>query len=538
MKIINPVLKGFNPDPAICRVGEDYYIAVSTFEWFPGVQIHHSKDLINWRLVANPLNRVSQLNMMGNPDSGGVWAPALTHHDGQFWLIYSDVKQNMGPWKEVKNYLVTCETIDGQWSEPIYMNGSGFDPSLFHDEDGRKWFVNMIWDHRRYKHPFGGIILQEYCHKSQKLIGPKKNIFAGTDIGLVEAPHLYRANGYYYLITAEGGTKWEHAVTVARSKNIDGPYELHPQNPILTSYFDPHNPLQKAGHASMIQTPEGEWYLAHLMGRPFMINDGKWTQNRGFCPLGRETSIQKLYWKNDWPYVVGGNSPSVEVEAPNVASVVWEKTYPVRDEFKNGKLNHHFNTLRVPFEGFGSLTDRPGYLRLYGKGSPTTVFTQAMVARRWQSFYFRAETKVFFTPENFQQQAGLMNYYNTANWNFFHVTANDAGQRVLDIMFRDNGPSAQPLGEAGQIVIPEGVEGVTLRVDVAKETYQYSYSFDGENFVAIPMRFESHKLSDDYIQNAGFFTGAFVGMHCVDVSGDDMPADFEYFLYDEGMGDV
>ena len=204
--IQNPILTGFHPDPSICRNGEDYYIAVSTFEWFPGVGIYHSKDLKNWRLVSRPLNRISQLNMMGNPDSGGIWAPALSYSDGKFWLIYTDVKVTDGQWKDCHNYLVTCDTIDGEWSEPIHMNSSGFDPSLFHDGDGRKYFVNMMWDHRTNSHPFYGIVLQEYNPKEEKLTGKKEVIFKGTDVRLTEAPHLYKINGYYYLLTAEGGT--------------------------------------------------------------------------------------------------------------------------------------------------------------------------------------------------------------------------------------------------------------------------------------------------------------------------------------------
>ena len=185
MKIINPILKGFNPDPSICRVGEDYYIATSTFEWFPGVQIHHSKDLKNWQLIKHPVERESQINMRGNSDSGGVWAPALSYSDGKFWLIYSNVKVVEGDvFKDVNNYLITCDTIDGEWSDPIYLNSSGFDPSLFHDEDGKKYLVNMVWDYRSYNHRFYGISLQEYDHKKQKLIGDSKIIFKGTEWGL------------------------------------------------------------------------------------------------------------------------------------------------------------------------------------------------------------------------------------------------------------------------------------------------------------------------------------------------------------------
>ena len=267
--IRNPVLPGFNPDPSLCRAGDDYYIAVSTFEWYPGVRIHHSRDLVHWRLAAHPLNRPDLLFMAGDPDSAGVWAPCLTYSDGLFWLVYSDVKVVDGDaFKDVANWLTTCDRIDGDWSEPVYLNGTGFDASLFHDDDGKKYLLNMVWDHRPGNHRFGGISLQEYDHASRSLVGRRKIIFPGTDLGLTEAPHLYKWDGMYYLLTAEGGTGYEHAATLARSRTIDSGYEVHPGNPLITSWHDPRNPLQKAGHASIIQAGNGTWYLAHLVGRP------------------------------------------------------------------------------------------------------------------------------------------------------------------------------------------------------------------------------------------------------------------------------
>src|SRR6516164_8767195 len=225
--IRNPILPGFNPDPSICRVGDDYYIATSTFEWFPGVQIHHSRDLVNWRLVRRPLERASQLDLRGEPDSCGVWAPCLSYADGKFWLVYTDVKRFDGDFKDTHNYIVTAPAIEAPWSDPIYVNSSGFDPSLFHDDDGRKWFVNMVWNHRPGNNRFAGIVAQEYSPGEKKLVGDRGNIFKGTPLGLTEAPHLYHRAGYYYLLTAEGGTAWNHAVTMARSRNLLGPYELH-----------------------------------------------------------------------------------------------------------------------------------------------------------------------------------------------------------------------------------------------------------------------------------------------------------------------
>ena len=243
--IRNPILPGFNPDPSIVRVGDDYYIATSTFEWFPGVQIHHSRDLVHWRLLTRPLTRASQLNMLGDPDSCGIWAPCLTYADGLFYLIYTDVKRYGrtsqagaagASLRDFHNYLVTSPRIDGEWSDPVYLNSSGFDPSLFHDDDGRKYLLNMLWDHRPGQNRFAGIVIQEYSASERRLIGERRVIFEGTAIGFTEAPHLYKRNGYYYLITAEGGTGWGHAVTMARSRSLLGrvrtpPRHLHPYRP-------------------------------------------------------------------------------------------------------------------------------------------------------------------------------------------------------------------------------------------------------------------------------------------------------------------
>ena len=169
--INNPILPGFNPDPSVCRVDEDYYIATSTFEWFPGVQIHHSRDLVNWRLLGHALNETRLLDLKGVPSSGGVWAPALSYSDGLFYLCYTVVHQHEAATKDTPNFLITAPSIEGPWSEPVFVNSSGFDPSLFHDEDNKKYWLNMIWDHRPGKHPFYGIAIQEYDLPSGSLIG-------------------------------------------------------------------------------------------------------------------------------------------------------------------------------------------------------------------------------------------------------------------------------------------------------------------------------------------------------------------------------
>ena len=546
MTITNPILKGFNPDPSICKVGEDYYIATSTFEWFPGVQIHRSRDLKHWKLASRPLDRVSQLNMRGNPDSGGVWAPQLSWHAGKFWLIYSDMKVVHGAFKEGRNFLATCDTIDGEWSDPVYLNASGFDPSLFHDEDGRRYLVNMFWNPRVDEHSFHGIVLQEFSDEQGRLVGEPKIIFKGSEFRVTEAPHLYKIDGYYYLLTAEGGTGYGHMATIARSKNIDGPYEIHPENPLITSRFYPENPLQKAGHASMVQAHDDEWYLVFLMGRPidgdksYKDKYGQYAEkenlNRGYCPLGRETSIARVEWRDGWPHVSGGNQPSQAIEC-GLAEHPWEQSYPTTDHFDAGKLNINFQTLRIPLgENMMSLAAKPGNLRLYGADSLTSTFDQAHVARRWQSLDFDAGASVAFVPGNLQQMAGIANYYNTQNWTALYVTFNERKGRVLDIMTADNNVFSNPI-DGNEIPVPEGVEYVHFKVKVRGETYTYHYSFDRDacdkaTWHEVPVKFHSHKLSDDYVRGAAF-TGAFVGMFCTDGSGTRLPADFDYFTYRE-----
>jgi xylan 1,4-beta-xylosidase len=522
--IHNPILPGFNPDPSVCRVGEDFYIATSTFEWFPGVQIHHSRDLVHWRLLTHALTRQSQLDMRGNPNSGGIWAPCLTYADGQFWLIYTDVKNLHGQWKDTPNFLVTAPSIEGPWSEPIYLNSSGFDPSLFHDSDGRKWLVNMLWDHRKGRHPFAGIVLQEYSTKERKLVGPIRNIFAGTSLRVTEGPHLYRRDGWYYLLTAEGGTGYAHAVTLARSKDIAGPYEVHPQNPVLTAQGRPEVLLQKAGHASIVDTPSGEWYMVHLASRPI-------TQHRR-CMLGRETSIQKVAWGDDgWLRLEGGgNSPQAEVPVPKLPAHPFPAE-PARDDFDSPSLGVHYATLRVPAdEEWLSLRQRPGFLRIRGRECPNSNHSQSVVARRVQAFECTFATCMEFAPEDFQQMAGLVAIYNTQMWYYLRVTHDEKLGRCLGVIACDKGEYSEPT--AGAEVCVEGWNRVYLKAAINHEKLNFYFSQDGENWQPVGDTFDASKLSDDYIARWGF-TGAFVGMACHDVSGRKIPADFDWFEYRE-----
>jgi xylan 1,4-beta-xylosidase len=522
--ISNPILPGFNPDPSIVRVGDDYYIATSTFEWFPGVQIHHSRDLVNWRLMTRPLNRTELLDMKGVPNSGGVWAPCLSYSDGLFWLCYTVVHELNSATKDSPNYLTTASSIEGPWSDPVYLNSSGFDPSLFHDEDGRKWLLNMVWDHRPGRNPFHGIDLQEYDPVAQKLVGTPKNIFKGTELGCTEGPHLYRRNGWYYLMTAEGGTGFEHAVTLARSKTIDGPYEIHPGNPVLTSWNKDHAVLQKAGHGDLVETQNGEWYMVHLCSRPL--------PDSGRCTLGRETAIQRVEWRDDgWLYLSsGGHEPAVEVPAPvlNEASV---ESVPARDDFDGEELGMQYQTLRIPLdETKASLTERPGFLRLMGGESLESKFAPTLVARRQQAFRCRAVTLLEFEPETFQQMAGLVCYYNTGLYHYCCMSADEVHGTCLYIQSMNDGKAEYPLGDA---VVPlNGATRVFLQVEIDHGKLRFSYSPDRTEWHPIGPKLDASILSDDYGDDWGF-TGTFIGLACQDLSGRRKPADFDFFEYVE-----
>ena len=428
LQIKNPVLPGFNADPSIIRVDDTYYIANSTFEWFPGVRLHESKDLVHWNLLPSALSTTTLLDMKGNPSSGGIWAPDLSYADGKFWLIYTDVKVTEGPFKDMINYLTTAEDIRGPWSDPIRVNGVGFDASLFHDDDGRKYLVQQTWDHREYHHAFDGITVTEFDTETMKLKPETaRTIYAGTDVKLVEGPHLYKINGYYYLFAAQGGTVWTHQEVVARSKTLDAlSFETEPGDPFITNFDTPELEIQKQGHGALVETPGGEWYYASLCGRPWNHENESSIDPRGWCPLGRETAIQKVYWDEEgWPRIEGGHGGKVLVDAP-----------------KNGRV------IEV------AECNRGGY----------------------RSF------------------------------------------------LRDDA-----------IPVPDDVEFVWLRTKVRKQSYSYEYSFDGKNYTEIPGTLDAAVLSDDYVLQSygGFFTGAFVGMACVDYSGYDQTAEFRSFDYKE-----
>ncbi|MCQ2610760.1 MAG: glycoside hydrolase family 43 protein [Treponema sp.] len=551
-KVYNPILTGFHADPSILAVNGEFFIANSTFEWYPGVELHRSKDLVHWTCVPSPLSEDRHLNMTGVVESGGIWAPCLSFSDNRFWLIFTDVKNwNKGPWKDTPNYLVTADSIEGPWSDPVFLNASGFDPSMFHDDDGRHWLVNMEWDYRKTgPRQFSGILIQEYSPSKKHLIGKPRKIYTGTDIGCIEGPHLYKRNGWYYLMAAEGGTGYEHAISVARSRNLFGPYETHPQNPLISSYRHPELAIQKAGHGNWVEAADGNTYLVYLCGRPL--------PGTKKCTLGRETSIAKMIWKDDWPYVIQPdgslqNTPPEYVEIPaDVELLAGEKDRNLvggksddycrvtRYDFIKKDFLADFKALRYSLfskkhrQRF-SLDARPGFLRIYGGQSFVSNFDKALIARRQTDFVFEAETKIYYEPSSFQHLAGLTYRYDEDTQYNLCVTYDEELGKVLQFQAFMASEAVTPKPavcgeyfEGLKIKLQEN-QPVWLKLTVNYRDAYFSYSEDGKSWKKLFAKMDASFVSDEH---GGLgFTGAFVGMFAIDMADYSKYADFEYFTY-------
>ncbi len=526
--IRNPVLPGFHPDPSILRVGPDYYLATSTFEWYPGVRLHHSRDLVHWRPLGGILTERRLLDLSGAGDSCGVWAPDLSYVDGQFHLVFTDVSSfAIGYW-DPQNYLVTAPDIAGPWSDPVPLHARGFDPSLFHDADGTSWLLSMSADWRPGRNPFAGIQIQGYDRASRSLVGEPRTIFTGTDAGFTEGPRLYRQGGWYYLVTAEGGTSWEHRVTVARSTDLFGPYRVDPDGPTLTSVGRPELALQKAGHGSLVATPAGEWYLAHLVARPYTP--------LGRCVLGRETALQRVTWEpGGWPRIDGG-VPADSVPAPDLPPHPWPAP-PPRNEFDGPELGPDWSTLRRPATpDWLSLTARPGWLRVHGGQSPVGRQRPSLVARRVTAPRCELATELDFAPASYRQLAGVTGYYNSLNWHYAYVTRDDGDRRLLQVLSCDGGRRQE---HPAATVDVTGVDRLRLRVAFDGPVLRFGYDA-GDGWRDLPVELDATILSDEHAARivpgepeAWGFTGAFVGLWVQDLGADGGYADFAWAEYRE-----
>lgn len=538
--IYNPIFKGFNPDPCICRKNDDYYVAVSSFEWMPGIPVYHSKDLKNWELYTHVLTDDEKVELRKLPSAKGIWAPCLTYceQDDLFYVVYGVMNSMNARYFDVDNYLITSKDIKGPWSEPVYLNSAGFDASLFHDDDGKKYVVSLEWETREgYEKP-GEICMVEYDPKKREVLGHTKRIWrGGTDRGCIEAPHLTKRGRYYYMMCAEGGTGYNHCVTMGRSENVWGPYERDPMNPIVTSqpgesyerhdpdhlkpkYYNPDSILQKSGHGSYIDLPNGETYLVHLCARPFVPEL--------CCTLGRETAIQKMTWTKDgWLRMAdGSNFAKTEVEEPKLAEVLMPDI-PDFDDFDTEELGLQYYAPRIMPESFIDLKARPGYLRMRGQESRTSLNRVSILARKLTSVYAAVTTKMEYKPEVYQHSAGLILYYDNMNYvNLRKYYSQTLGGSALSITHLENGQKAEMLETRTAVKdIP-----IYLRLKIEGRKFHFEWSYDGESYTSIGREFETFKFSDEYCRY-GEFTGVFVGITCADRAMHKHYADFDFFEY-------
>ena len=543
--IQNPIIPGFNPDPCICRKGEDYYLAVSSFEWLPGIPVYHSKDLKHWELLTHVIT--SQVDLRKLPSSKGIWAPCLTYCEEEdlFYVVYGVMNSMNARYFDVDNYVITARDIEGPWSDPVYLHSAGFDASIFHDEDGRKYVVSLEWETRAgYEKP-GAICMVEYSAAEKAIIGYPKRIWnGGTDRGCIEAPHLTKRDGYYYIMCAEGGTGYNHCVTMGRAGQPFGPYVRDPKNPIVTSspnasnerqdpdhlkpkYFNPDSVLQKSGHGSYVETPGGEVYLVHLTSRPFV------PELR--CTLGRETAIQKMEWTEDgWLRMADGSSlAKMEVPEPQLTECAFPKA-PSFDGFDEPMLRSCYYAPRILPESFVDLKARPGYLRLRGQESQTSLNAASILARKLTSVYAQVKVCMDFHPLVYQHSAGLILYYDNMNYAYLRKYYSESlGQGALSIIRLENGEKTEYLDTR----IPVDDRELYLRLVIQGRTVHFEWSYDDKEYQNIGTEIETSKFSDEYCKY-GEFTGTMVGITCADRLLHRHYADFDFFEYlaDESKG--
>lgn len=517
----NPILPGYYPDPSLCRVGDDYYLVTSTFESFPGIPIFHSKDLVNWEQIGHVLDRPSQIALDSIRYSGGVFAPTIRYHQGVFYVINTAV--GVRDSKKRGNYIVTATNPAGPWSEPYFLkNAPGIDPSLFFDDDGKVYYVgNKTADGGEKYHKHREIWLQELDLKTMQLVG-ERSIILSTGGALhfannAEAPHLYKKDGYYYLMIAEGGTGDNHAVTVFRSKDIRAEYEHHKKNPILTNrHMGSDYPIQCIGHADMVETQNGEWWMVTLGCRPYGGN---------YYNLARETFLVPMKWENGWPVCASGIGHVAPTHvAPNLPEHKFA-TVPSLDQFDSSRLGYEWNFLRIPRGDFWSLDKPKGFLSLRLKSERLTEeLNPSFVGRRQQHMNFVASTLMDFTPKSQNETAGIVIYQSPSFHYRMEVGMNGDARNVIRLTECRNGEEKI----VGEQVIESGQ--IYLQISAVGQSLKFSYMKDGwSDWRILADNIDGRILNRN---TAGGFTGVYLGMYASGNGTDSKnKALFDYFEY-------
>ena len=510
----NPVIPGFSPDPSVCRVGEDYYLVCSSFEYFPGVPLYHSKDLVNWELISYCLTTPTQLPLNNCPSSSGIYAPTIRYHDGVFYMIttnYADKGQ----------FYVTATDPRGPWSEPVWVDAMNADPSLLFDDDGKTYVV-----HPGGFGPRGGLIylieldLETGKFKEGQEL-PGKLIWTGTGGQYPEGPHLYKIDEYYYLMIAEGGTGSDHRETVARSLEPYGPYIPFEDNPMLTHRDIPANPISSVGHTDIVQLPDGSWW-------GYCLGVRQKDEKDRVSPLGRETFLFPVEWTSEgWPIM--GDKRRVHMSAPGPdLPRSPAPTKPVRDEFASASLDLEWNYVRNPDLEQYSLSERPGWLRLKGTAASLKDHApQTALVRRQRHFDLRFETRMDFQPSQDGEEAGLvLRQTDSLHADFCVVRQN--GERRL--VLRMTNPRYEK--ELFNVKAPKG--DIQLTVIADRENYHFLWkSGDASGEAGV---ISSNDLAVEASWDSGgvmCFTGMMIGIYATgNGSAAETPADFDWFDYE------
>ena len=540
-EFINPVIPGGHPDPSICRVGEDYYIVNSTFEYFPGLPVHHSRDLVNWELIGYGLHREEQctgaVNLVDVQQNGGIHAPTIRYHNGTFYIIVTNIyapRDRTKPGINV-NFIITASDPAGPWSDPHVIEGApGIDPDIFFDDDGKVYFIGTHAPGEPNTNGIGEIWVQEMDLENWKLVGERHSVWTGACGGCcVEGPHIYKVYGMYYLLVAEGGTGRNHAVMIAISESITGPYESNPRNPILTSrHLSNSNWVHSTGHADMVELPDGRWYMVGLGIR----NDVDGASN-----MGRETYLMPVVWEPAiarWEEVRKGVWEPVKylwpVVSPETGRVERYTKLPFEDNpqfyndafednFDAQKLDHEWNFRRVPIQGTWSLDARKGFLRLYLK--PETFQLRgrySLMGIRQKESEFEYSAKMNFLPEKEQAEAGISIFQQDDNYvNFTLEKQNGKATLKLSVKRRSQEP------EIVKNKILTGYDGEIIFKLISKNgRYRYEYSTDsGENFNLFA------ETADNLVICRGYI-GTNVGLYATsNGSATKEYADFDWVTY-------
>ena len=478
----NPIIPGFFPDPSICRVGDDYYLVNSSFEFFPGVPLWHSKDLANWEQIGYVLTRESQLPLGNAWTSGGIYAPTIRYHDGRFYMITTNCGGG-------GNFYVWTDDIYGEWSDPVWIDQGGIDPSLFWDDDGKVYYIGS------------GMSQFQIDLATGKKLSETRQIWTGTGGRCPEGPHMYKKDGWYYLMIAEGGTEYGHMQTIARSRSVWGPFESCPRNPILSHRDDIGSPFQAVGHADMVEDPNGNWWMVFHAIRPTAAQ---------LHHIGRETMLAPMVWDEDgWPVVNGGKSvtPIMNVEGTgnSIGLQSWrdDSTGPGYDQrwswMRNPNMaNYALDrglTLKGCHRGLSDGLTLSGEFRTLSVGNDPT-----MLITRQDQFDVRYQTCIRISGSGL---AGLTVFHTNEHHYDLCVQPSQAGmavwlRRQVADMFTE-----------GQPVIFGDAEQLLLRVEADKMKYTFFAGTSEENMVKIGTG-SSQLLSTEVMRCT--FTGCFAGI--------------------------